>query len=176
MLDESGFSLLSPLKRTWARRGHTPTVRTSLSQHERLNLLGALCVTAGGRGIALITRAHRRSLRGEEVIAFLKVLLARFAGPLILVWDQHPIHQRQQVQAFITQHPTLQVVVLPTSAPELNPVEWVWQQMDDMLANTAPRDRHDLRLKVMAAIARVKRSPRRMWAGFAGAKLSVGKA
>lgn len=176
MLDESGFSLLSPLKRTWARRGHTPTVRTSLSHHERLNLLGALCVTAGGRGIALITRAHRRSLRGEEVIAFLKVLLARFAGPLILVWDQHPIHQRQQVQAFIAQHPRLQVVVLPTSAPELNPVEWVWQQMDDMLANTAPRDRHELRLKVMAAIARVKRSPRRMWAGFAGAKLSVGKA
>lgn len=161
MLDESGFSLLSPLKRTWARRGHTPTVRTSLSHHERLNLLGALCVTAGGRGIALITRAHRRSLRGEEVMAFLKVLLARFAGPLILVWDQHP---------------RLQVVVLPTSAPELNPVEWVWQQMDDMLANTAPRDRHELRLKVMAAIARVKRSPRRMWAGFAGAKLSVGKA
>ena len=54
--------------------------------------------------------------------------------------------------------------------------EWVWQQMDDMVANTAPRDRHDMRLKVTAAITRVKRSPRRMWAGFAGAKLTIGTA
>ena len=135
----------------------------------------ALCVTAGGRVIKLITRAHRRSLRGEEVIAFLKTLLARFAGPLILIWDQHPIHQRKHVQAFIAQHPRLHVYELPTSAPELNPVEWVWQQVDDMLANTAPRDRHELRRNVMTAVARVKRSPRRMRAGFAGARLTMGR-
>jgi hypothetical protein len=74
VIDESGFSLLSPLQCTWSRRGHTPTVRTSLWHHERLNVLGALCVTTGGRSIQLITRAHRRSLRSEEVIAFLTFL------------------------------------------------------------------------------------------------------
>jgi putative transposase len=176
MLDESGFSLLSPLKRSWSRRGQTPTVRTSLSHHERLNVLGALCVTAGGRSIKLITRAHRRSLRGEEVIAFLSLLLRRFVGPVVLIWDQHPIHQRRLVQIFIERYPRLHVYELPTSAPELNPVEWVWQQVDDVLANTAPRDRHELRANVNRAMARVKRSPRRMRAGFSGAKLSLGAA
>jgi hypothetical protein len=42
--DESGFSLVSPLKRTWSPRGQTPVTRTSLNHHQRLNLFGAVLV------------------------------------------------------------------------------------------------------------------------------------
>jgi len=127
--DESGFSLVSPLKRTWAPRGQTPCVRTSLDHHERLNLLGAVLVTPKSRRLKLMIRSHRRTLRGEEVIAFLTALLRRIRGPIVLVWDNHPIHQRKLVQAFLAQQNRLHVYDLPTGAPELNPMEGVWQQV-----------------------------------------------
>lgn len=171
--DEAGFSLVSALKRTWAPRGQTPTVRTSLDHHERLNLLGGLRVSPGKRRVRLMAQSHRRTLRGEEVIAWLTALLRRVNGPIILVWDQHPIHQRQQVKAFMAQHPRLHVYEFPTGAPELNPVEWVWQQVNDVTASTAPHNRIELRANVMAGVARVRRSPRRLWAGFAGAGLRL---
>lgn len=175
MVDESGFSLLSPLKSSWSPRGETPTIRTSLSHQQRLNLIGALCVSPGARKIKLIVHSHRRTLRGEEVIGFLKAMLRKNPGPLVLVWDRHPIHQRRKVKAFLAQHPRLHVYEFPSSAPELNPVEWIWQQVDDFTAGTAPRDRHELRANVMAGIARVRRSAWRLWAGFAGAHLNVGE-
>jgi|WetSurSiteA1Bulk_404760.scaffolds.fasta_scaffold158227_2 hypothetical protein len=34
--DESGFSLVSPLKRTWSPRGQTPVTRTSLNAYTSL--------------------------------------------------------------------------------------------------------------------------------------------
>lgn len=173
MLDESGFSLVSPLKCSWAPRGQTPTVLTSLDHHARLNLVGALRVSPGGRRIKLMVQTHQRTVRGEEVIRFLKALLRQVGGPIVLLWDQHPIHRRKQVKAFLAQHPRLHVYDFPTSAPELNPVEWVWQQVDAFTASTAPHDRLELRANVMAAVARVRRSPRRMWAGFTGACLKL---
>lgn len=173
MVDESGFSLLSPLKYSWSPRGETPTIRTSLSHHQRLNLIGALCVSPGARKIKMSVQSRQCSLRGEEVIAFLKAMLRKNSGPLVLVWDRHPIHQRRKVKDFLAQHPRLHVYEFPTSAPELNPVEWIWQQVDDFTAGTAPHDRHELRVNVMAGIARVRRSAWRMWAGFTGAQLNV---
>jgi transposase len=162
MLDESGFSLVSPLKSSWAPRGQTPPVLTSLDHHARLNLVGALRVSPARRRIKLMVRAHRRTVRGEEVIGFLTALLRQVRGAIVLVWDQHPIHRRKKVQAFLAQHPRLQVYEFPTSAPELNPVEWVWQQVDAFTASTAPHNRTELRANVMAGVKRVRRSPRRL--------------
>lgn len=173
MEDESGFSLVSPLKRTWAPRGQTPYVRTSLDHHERLNLLGALRVTPAGRKLKLSIRSHRRTVRGEEIIAFLIALLRRIRGPIVLVWDQHPIHRRKKVQDFLAHHPRLHVYEFPTGAPELNPMEWVWQQVDDFTASTAPHNRFELRANVMTGVARVCNSPKRLRAGFSGAKLKL---
>lgn len=150
-------------------------MRTSLDHHERLNLLGALLVAPSGQTFQLSVHSHRRTLRGEEVLAFLKALLARVAGPIVLVWDNHPIHRRKQVRAFIAEHPRLHVYHFPTAAPELNPMEWVWQQVDDFTASLAPRNRTELRTNVMAGVSRVRHSQRRLRAGFLGAKLKLVK-
>ena len=170
--DESGFSLVSPLKRTGAPRGQTPTVRTSLWHGERLNLLGTLQMTPRGRRLKRSVQSYRHSLTGEEIIAFLRRLLRGMRGPIVLLWDKPPIHQRQKVQTFIAQHPRLQVHNFPTSAPELNPVEFVWTQVSEYLAGMAPRNHSELRTNVSAAIARTRRSQKRLWACIAGAKLA----
>ncbi len=101
-------------------------MRTSLEHNERLNLIGALCVSPHQRRIRLRVQGYRTSLPGDEVIAFLKDLLRAIAGPIARVWDKHPIHGRQEVTAFLECHPRIRVYAFPTAAPELNPTEFVW--------------------------------------------------
>lgn len=170
--DESGFSLVSPLKRSWARRGHTPTIRTSLAHHQRLNLLGALLVSPDGHQIKLASRSYRHSLCGEQVITFLKQLLRTVPGEIVLVWDNHPIHKRRLVQEFIAQHRRLHVYHFPICAPELNPVEFVWTQAKEYTANFAPHNMTELCTRVWNGVARTRNSAKRLAACLAGCELS----
>lgn len=163
-IDESGFSLVSPLKRTWARRGQTPTIRTSIDHHVRLNLFGALLVLTAGQRLRLSVKSYWKSLTGEEVIAFLQQLLGLVTGHVILVWDNHPIHQRTIVQEFLASHERLYVYPFPVSAPELNPVEFIWTQISEYIAGTAPHDRLELQHNIFAGIARTRSSQKRLHA------------
>lgn len=164
MPDESGFSLVSPLKRTWAPRGQTPTLRTSIEHNERLNLIGALCVSPQKRRIRLRLQAYAVPLTGVHVVTFLKYLLQCIPGPIVMVWDKHPIHGRRMVKDFLAGHPRLYVYDFPTAAPELNPTEFVWTQVTEYTASSAPRNGIELRVNVMAGVARTRRSSRRLWA------------
>src|SRR5574337_1027451 len=85
-LDESGFSLVSALERSWSPRGHTPTARTSLNHRQRLNLLGALLVSPTMRRVRLTVRSYKCNLRSDHAIAFLKQLLRLVRGHIVLVW------------------------------------------------------------------------------------------
>lgn len=163
--------MVSPLKRTWAPKGHPPIVYTSLTHSVRINLLGALLVSPARNKFRLRMHSHTSNLRGEEVLAFLAHLLRYVAGPLVLVWDKHPIHQRKTVQDFVARHPRLHVYTLPTGTPELNPAEGIWSQVDEYLAGTAPRTREELRGNVLAGVARTRKSQRRLRACLLGSQL-----
>jgi putative transposase len=150
------------LKRTWAPRGQTPELRTSLNHHQRINVIGALIMTAGERKLKLRARVHRRNVTGDEIIAFLGHLLRHIKGALLLVWDNAPIHQRQKVQQFISSQPRLHVENFPRYAPELNPVEFIWTQADEYIAGTAPANVGELKNNVQAALRRTRISQRKM--------------
>jgi putative transposase len=144
-----------------------------LNHHERLNLLGAVIVPPDdGHNIKLSIQSYRHSLRGEQVIAFLKQLLRRLSGEIVLVWDNHPIHQRRLVQDFIARHPRLHVYWFPTCAPELNPAEFVWTQLNEYTANTAPHNFSELRHNVQTALARTRSSQSRLKTCLFSAQLS----
>lgn len=164
--------MVSPLKRSWAPVGHTPTIRTSLEHHQRLNLLGALLIGPDGHKIKLATRSYRHSLRGEQVVAFLEQLLRTVPGEIVLVWDNHPIHKRNLVQEFIARQPRLHVYHLPKCAPELNPVEFVWTQVSEYTANFAPHNMTELCTRVWNGVARTRNSAKRLAACLVGCELS----
>ncbi len=107
---------------------------------------------------------HQHNVAGEEIIRFLQHLLRHIRGPLLLVWDNAPIHERQKVQQFIVCQPRLHVENFPRYAPELNPVEFVWTQADEYTAGTAPATISELKSNVQAALRRTRISQRRMWA------------
>jgi transposase len=137
-------------------------LRTSLAHYQRVNVIGALLLTAGGRRAQLRTRSHAHNVTGEEVIHFLRHLLGRTRGPLLVVWDNAPIHERRKVRQFISSQPRLHVENFPRYAPELNPVEFVWTQADEYTAGTAPARVSELRRNVQAALRRTRRSQRRL--------------
>jgi len=129
-----------------------------------VNLIGALRLSAGKRTIKLHLHSYRHSITGDEVVAFLEHLLRHIAGPIVLIWDKHPIHLRRKVQDFLAGHPRLHVYEFPTSAPELNPTEGVWTQVTEYTASTAPRSGLELQTNVLAGVARTRASPTRLWA------------
>ena len=122
--------------------------------------------------MSLSTRSFRMNLRGEHVTLFLKQILRRMAGPIVLVWDNHPIHQRRLVQNFIQSVPRLHVYSFPVCAPELNPVEFVWTYASHATENFAPHNLVELHKKVHSAIAKVRHSKDRLSACLAGTHLS----
>jgi transposase len=146
-------------------------VRTSTEHNQRLNLLGAVCVSPGQRRIKLHVQSHWHALGGEQVIAFLVRLLKHNAGPIVLLWDRHPIHRRRAVKHFLARHPRVHVYEFPIGAPELNPTEGVWTQVNEHTASSAPHDRHELHARVLAGITRTRRSPTRLWACIIGSLL-----
>lgn len=171
--DESGFSLVSALKRTWSPCGHTPVVRTSLDHHQRLNLLGAILVPYHRKkGLQLSIRSYTRTLTGVQVVAFLKQLLRTIPGEIVLVWDHHPIHERKLVTEFLDNEPRFHVYWFPTCAPELNPAEFIWTQLKEHSASTAPCHIIELRSNIGSGVAMIRRSQSRLQYGLSASRLS----
>jgi putative transposase len=160
--DESGYSLVCPLKRTWSRRGQTPISYTSINHHQRLNLVGAVIMLPNQESFKLSVQSHWKSITGQEILWYLKQLLRCVAGPIVMVWDNHPIHKRKMVQEFIAQQERLIVFQFPTAAPELNPAEYLWTQVSQYYAGRAPHDRIEMKQYVMAGVARIRRSQDRI--------------
>lgn len=129
-------------------------------------------LTPGGRKVKLRAKRHEVNITGELIIEFLKHLLRRVRGPILLVWDRAPIHQRKKVQEMINRYGRLTVYNFPTCAPELNPVEFVWTQAKEYLAGTAPEGINQLRANVQAALQRTRVSQRRLRACLYASQLS----
>jgi putative transposase len=134
-----------------------------LSHQQRANLIGALLVTPKARRVKLRVKLYQRTLTGEQVLDFLRYLLKQVPGSIVLVWDNAPIHRRKKVQLFIAEHPRLHVYNFPTCAPELNPVEFVWTQVNEYLSSTAPKKFERLCQLLRNALRQIRRSPTKLW-------------
>jgi len=164
---------VSPLKRTWSPRGQTPVTRTSLNHHQRLNLFGAVLVSCHRKKpLQLVIRSYICTLTGVQVVAFLKQLLRTISGEIVLVWDNHPIHQRRLVEKFIENQPRLHVYWFPTCAPELNPAEFIWTQLKEHTASTAPHNLLELRRNVLSGVTKIRRSQNRLQHCLSASELS----
>ena len=146
-------------------------MRTCIEPFARLNLLGVLLVRPGGQCLRLSMRSYWHSLSGEEVIVFLQQILRKVKGPIVLLWDRHPMHRRRTVQEFLATQTRLHVYYFPVAAPDLNPTEFLWTQLTEYLAGTAPHNRQELQAQVFAGIARTRQSQHRLHACLLGSQL-----
>lgn len=153
-VDETGFYLLPGCVRTYAPRGHTPTLYVPVT-HDHLAAIGG--VTPDG---ALLLRVQARPLRGPDVVRFLRHLLVHLPGKLLVIWDGAPIHRGQAVQGFLANGaaPRLRLEPLPGYAPDLNPLDQgIWQHLKHVeLANVCCATPQQLRQELRQAVARLR--------------------
>jgi transposase len=146
-------------------------LRTSIEHNKRLNLIGVWGLTPAARRVNLHVQMYWNAISGTQVIRFLKHLLCQRRGALILVWDKHPIHKRKIVTRFLTRHPRVDSYFFPTCAPELNPMEFVWTQVSEATASTAPHNSSELQTNVRRGLSRTRVSQKRLWACLAASGL-----
>jgi transposase len=126
-VDESGFYLLPGVVKTYAPKAQTP-ILDDWQTRDHLSVMGS--VTAEGKIYSLV---RPTSLNGLHSIEFL-VHLGRLVGDrLLVIWDGSPIHRRAEVKEFVAEAGgKIHLEPLPSYAPGLNPVEWLWRPLKEV--------------------------------------------
>ena len=149
------------LRRTWGRRGITPTIAVRARSHEKVSGIGALLVSPRRRRLRLALALYPKdNIRGPQVLRFLRHLRRHIGGPAVLLWDRGRSHRHRHVRQWLATHPRWHVVWFPPYAPELNPVEQLWTYLKyGRLANFAPDDVSEIGGEVRRELARLRRRP-----------------
>jgi transposase len=153
-IDECGLSERPHRRRTWSPRGETPV----LQYHFAWTTLSAI---AGVTWTNFYFQLHQGSIKGPQIVRFLKHLKRHVRGKLLIIWDRLAAHRSALVRDFIAaQKGRITVELLPAYAPELNPTEYLWGQWKQHeLGNFCPKDLWDLSTEARRAIRRMRRRP-----------------
>jgi len=123
--DECGFAQWGSLFYTWAPKGEQPCVPTT-GIRKRHKLFGAFHPFTG----QLFTQGVSGKFTSESYIEFLRYLLDRVGGRIILIQDGAPYHTAKLVKEFLAQQQgRLSVYQLPAYSPDFNPIEQVWKKV-----------------------------------------------
>jgi transposase len=124
-VDEAGFYLLPMAVRTWAPRGQTPILRVPLTRDHLSSISG---ITPEGR---LFLQVRPCSYDSAAVVGFLRVLLRKISGKIVVIWDRAPIHRGHEIKDFLKKGAAkrLHLEQLPGYAPDLNPDEGIWNYL-----------------------------------------------
>lgn len=152
-VDESAFYLLPAVVRTYAPIGETPMLHAPCS-YDHLSVISG--ITPGGQ---LLMQVHERSIRGEQVVDFLKHLLRHITGNLLIIWDGASIHRCTAIKEFLAAGGAARIHLerLPGYAPDLNPDEGIWRYLKHVeLRNVVCRDLAELRYELRLATIRLR--------------------
>jgi hypothetical protein len=85
--DESGISLIPPVRRTWSVRGHTPVLCHRMAW-KRASMAAALGYHPDGTSARLCFHLQADSYDTDSLIGVLEQLKAFYAGHrVVLIWD-----------------------------------------------------------------------------------------
>lgn len=166
--DEAGQGLRPPRGRTWGRRGVTPVVKVSNAGTKRVNLAALIAFRPAARPHvrlihrSLVYRGRKDEKKGFDEHDYIRLLDAahqQLRAPIVLVWDNLNRHKSATIRALISTRSWLTVFYLPTTAPELNPVEGVWAVMKSGLVNLVKREIDQLLQIVKQRLRRMQYRP-----------------
>jgi transposase len=159
-LDESGFFLTPTVRRTLAPRGQTPVLE-AWDRRDRLSAISAITLSPVQARPNLYFEVYPHHIYGDQVVGFLADL-HRALGPLTVVWDRGPIHDKAGVvQEWLRKHPGVVTEKLPAYAPDLNPDEGVWGWAKyGQLANLAADNTDQLWDHVIEQLVTAKCTPK----------------
>jgi hypothetical protein len=152
--DESGISLIPPVRRTWSVRGRTPILRHPMAW-KRASMAAALGYHPDGTSARLCFHLQPDSYNTDSLIKVLEQLKGFYAGQrVVLIWDGLSAHWSHRMRAHLAaQRDWLTAERLPAYAPELNPVEYLWANLKggelancggDTIAEVADQAQHGI--------------------------------
>jgi len=158
--------------RSYGRKGQTPVI-PGTGQRFRCNVLS----TITNRG-ALAFMVFQDALTVAVYLTFLRRLLRHVRQAIFLIVDRHPVHRATKVQRWVARHEQrLRVFFLPGYSPELNPDEYLNQDVKtNALGRRRPRDRAALMASVRAHLRSTQRRPYRVKSYFQAASVQYAAA
>jgi transposase len=142
--DEARFGLHTQSRRCWALRGH----RVVIPQPQRYEweyVYGAVEVVQGHTEFCYLPSVNLELSR-----RFLEQIARR--DPLaehVVIWDQAGFHQKPQDPGLPAR---VHILPLPPYSPELNPVEGLWDQVQDCTCNRRHESLDQLEETLTAAL------------------------
>lgn len=145
--------MLQPtVRRTWAPRGETP-VLACWDRHDRLSAISALTVSPQRKRLGLYFDIVDHNIVTDDFVEFVARLLRRLGRRITLVLDRWQVHKSGVRELRRRFGHRVVVEWLPAYAPELNPVEQVWNHTKYAdLANFIPDDVLHLGKSVAASL------------------------
>jgi len=126
--DESRYGLLPNLRRVWTKKGVRPVKRWK-SEYKWSYCYGAIDVLEGG---SVFLQTPTVNLQWTE--QFLLQIKKQYPGhEHIVVWDGAGFHPKESSHERVPED--LHLINLPPYSPELNPIEKLWDLIQDHTSN-----------------------------------------
>ena len=160
--DETGLRSDDVRGRSYAPRGHTPTIRVC---RKRVSLSLISAVTNRGEVRWMVLDG---AITAPKLIGFLHRLIRDTCRKVFLILDNLPAHRAKLVRAWLAAHGAkIEVFYLPSYSPELNPDECLNADLKRAVGSQAPaRSKVDLKRAAMRHMRRVSNLPARVRSYF----------
>jgi transposase len=160
-VDEAHFRADVDLRAQWVLRGEPAFVdSTSPRLGEKATYYSSVCLETGEVDAMSLTE----NCTAETSVRFLQQLRAKYCAPLIIIWDNGPMHYGPELRTYLaTPDLNLRLVALPAYSPDFNSDEAIWHwAREEVTANTC-----------FGTAAKVRDAIDRFFAGLAERKSEV---
>ena len=149
--------MLQPVvRRTWAPRGQTP-IHYSWDRRDRLSAISAITVSPERRRLGLYFDILDHNIVTDDFEMFVETILRKLHRSIILVMDRWQVHRAGALRLLRRFPKRVEVEWLPAYAPDLDPVEQIWNRTKYTdLANYIPDDILSLGQEVAHSIRRTR--------------------
>lgn len=145
--------------RSYSPKGHTPVAPHSGRQRSRVNYIASV----SNSGIVRYM-LYTQSFDGLLYLRFLKRLVRTSRRKLFVMVDRHPVHNRRLVQDWLAAHKNqIEVFFLPAYSPELNPAEYLNNQVKQQVHDRRPpMSVAQLKKRTASVLRRLQKLPARV--------------
>lgn len=160
--DEAGIRSDFHAGTTWAPKGETPTVLSN-GQRFGLNIISA--VSSRGEMRFMIVDS---TVKTREFITFLSRLLVGAKRKIFLIVDGHPAHRSKKVKEYVAStNGKLGLFYLPGYSPELNPDEFVWNDLkNQVIGRKFISTKDDLKSMILGGMRSMQKNPKKIKSYF----------
>jgi transposase len=157
--DESGLRSDAQAGRGYAPIGETPEIHLSQKKRVRVNFIASVS-NQGNIRFMLYTSKFTEAV----FLTFLKRLIAKRERKLFWIVDQHPVHRGTQVQQWLAEHKAqIELFLLPSYSPELNPTEYLNGDVKQGVHSKPPsRNLAQLKQRLISHLRKLQKLPSRI--------------